>query len=137
MKVIIVQQKMVSSVKSSVILDSDALLMSKQSSDAYQELTKIYQVKNHAKYVQLGIIAMKIMVCQYQLHKNAPKGTTVRIFPVNLLRTPILLQFMHLFHVQLELTVMSQNLQVSLNVSLALQDIDVIEGVKRHMTMDY
>ncbi len=44
---------------------------------------------------------------------------------------------MHLFHVQLELTVMSQNLQVSLNVSLALQDIDVIEGVKRHMTMDY
>jgi hypothetical protein len=65
MKDIIVQQKMVSLIKPSVILDSDALPMSKQSSDACQELTKTNQVKNRVKYVQLAIIAMKILAFQY------------------------------------------------------------------------
>jgi hypothetical protein len=41
MKGIIVRQKMVSSQKLSVILDTDALPTSKPSSDAYQELTKV------------------------------------------------------------------------------------------------
>jgi hypothetical protein len=90
MKVIIVLQKMVSSLKPSVILDIDAQPMSKQSSDACQELTKAWKVKNSVKYVQLAIIAMKTMAFQYQLHKNAPKDTTARIFHLNLLRIQIL-----------------------------------------------
>jgi len=89
MKVIIVLQKMVSSLKPFVILDTDALPTSKQSSDACQELTKPYQVKNRVKYAQQAIIAMKAMAFQYQLHKNAPRVTIAQIFHLNLLRIQI------------------------------------------------
>jgi hypothetical protein len=98
MKDIIVQLKMVSSQKISAMLDSDALLMSKQSSDAYQVLTKVFKVKNHVKYVLLGIIAMKTMASQSQLLKNVLKVTIAQIFPPNLLKIPISLLFMHLSH---------------------------------------
>jgi hypothetical protein len=98
MKDIIVQLKMVSSQKISAMLDSDALLMSKQSSDAYQVLTKVFKVKNHVKYVLLGIIAMKTMASQSQLLKNVLKVTIAQIFPPNLLKIPISLLFMHPSH---------------------------------------
>ena len=135
MKVIIVQQTMVSSLKFYVTLDIDALPTSKPSSDACQELIKVYQVKNPVQFVQLAIIAMKAMGCQFQLHKNAPKDTTALIFLLNLLRIPILLLFTHLSHAQLELIVMSLNSQVSLNVKLVQLGIDAIERVRRLMTM--
>lgn len=135
MKGIIVRQKMVSSQKLSVILDTDALPTSKPSSDAYQELIKVYQVKNPVQSVQLAIIAMKAMGCQFQLHKNAPKDTTALIFLLNLLRIPILLLFTHLSHAQLDFIVMSLSSQVSLNVKLVQLGIDAIERVRRLMTM--
>jgi hypothetical protein len=136
MKDIIVQLKMVSSQKISVMLDSDVLLMSKQSSDAYQVLTKVFKVKNHVKYVLLGIIAMKTMGNQSQLLKNVLKVTIALIFPPNLLKIPISLLFMHRSHALLELIVMKQNSQVSFNANLAHLDIDAIEGVKRLMTTE-
>jgi hypothetical protein len=137
MKAIIVLQSTVSSQKISVMLDIDALLMSNQSSGAYQELTKAYKVKNRVKFAQLAIIAMKTMVCQFQLLKNVPKATTAQIFPPNLLRIPILLLFTHLSHALLELTVMLQNSQVSLNAKLARLGIDAIEEVRRLMTTEH
>jgi hypothetical protein len=135
MKGIIVRQKMVFSQKFSVILDLDALPTSKPSSDAYQELIKVYQVKNPVQFVQQVIIAMKAMGCQFQLHKNAPKDTSVLIFLLNLLRIPISSLFTLLSHAQLELIVMSLNSQVSLNVKLVQLGIDAIERVRRLMTM--
>ncbi len=135
MKGIIVRQKMVSSQKLSVILDTDALPTSKPSSDAYQELIKVYQVKNPVQSVQQAIIAMKAMGCQFQLHKNAPKDTSALIFLLNLLRIPILLLFTHLSHAQSELIVMSLSSQVSLNAKLVQPGIDAIERVRRLMTM--
>jgi len=135
MKGIIVRQKMVSSQKLSVILDTDALPTSKPSSDAYQELIKVYQVKNPVQSVQLAIIAMKAMGCQFQLHKNAPKDTTALIFLLNLLRIPILLLFTHLSHAQSDFIVMSLSSQVSLNVKLVQLGIDAIERVRRLMTL--
>ena len=135
MKGIIVRQKMVSSLKFNATLDTDALPTSKPSSDAYQELIKVYQVKNPVQSVQLAIIAMKAMGCQFQLHKSAPKDTTALIFLLNLLRIPILLLFTHLSHAQLDFIVMSLSSQVSLNVKLVQLGIDAIERVRRLMTM--
>jgi hypothetical protein len=135
MKGIIVRQKMVFSQKFSVILDLDALPTSKPSSDAYQELIKVYQVKNPVQFVQQAIIAMKAMGCQFQHHKNAPKDTSALIFLLNLLRIPILLLFTHLSHAQSELIVMSLSSQVSFNVKLVQLGIDAIERVRRLMTL--
>jgi hypothetical protein len=126
---------MVSSLKFYVTLDTDALPTSKPSSDAYQELIKVYQVKNPVQFVQQAIIAMKAMGCQFRLHKNAPKDTTALISLLNLLRIPILLLFTHLSHAQLDFIVMSLSSQVSLNVKLVQLGIDAIERVRRLMTM--
>jgi hypothetical protein len=137
MKDITAQQKMASSQKISVMLDSDALLMNKQSSDACQVLTKVFKVKNHVKYVLLGIIAMKTMGNRSQLLKNVLKVTIAQIFLPNLLKIPISLQFLHLSLALLELTVMKQNSQVSFNANLAHLDIGAIEEVKRLMTTEH